>query len=82
MKASVVDLRRRMKDVVRALERGETVELTHRGKTKGVVHPSKSACMLKRACEHEAFGIWSDRDDLDDVATAVRRLRKGRGHVV
>jgi hypothetical protein len=34
MKSSVVDLRYRMKDVLKAIDRGETVSVLYRGKEK------------------------------------------------
>lgn len=41
MRASVVDLRYRMKDVLRALDRNEEVTVTYRGKVKGVIVPKR-----------------------------------------
>jgi antitoxin (DNA-binding transcriptional repressor) of toxin-antitoxin stability system len=80
MEASILDLRRRMGDVLRALENNETVTIMHRGKPKGVIHPIKKATMP--VTSHPAFGMWKDREDLADVARFVRGIRKGRGHVV
>jgi hypothetical protein len=39
MEASVVDLRYRMADVLKALERNESVRITHRGRLRGIIHP-------------------------------------------
>ena len=39
MKASVVDLRYRMKDVLAAIDRGETVTVLYRGKEKARLTP-------------------------------------------
>ena len=83
MKASILDLRRRMSEVLGALEKNETVTILHRGKEKGVIYPT--ALQKDRstpAAEHPSFGMWKDRDDLQDVARAVRNLRKGRGHAL
>ena len=41
MKASVVDLRYKMKDVLKALDRNERVTVLYRGKVKGVLIPSR-----------------------------------------
>jgi hypothetical protein len=79
MKASILDLRRRMRDVLQALEKNEPVTILHRGKEKGVLYPS--AIRPDRSfsvTQHPAFGMWKDRDDLQDVERAVRRLRKAR----
>ena len=84
MKASILDLRRRMSEVLRALERNETVSILHRGKEKGIIYPTnrKEQDAVSSVTEHPAFGMWKDRDDLQDVDRAVRNLRKGRGHAL
>jgi antitoxin (DNA-binding transcriptional repressor) of toxin-antitoxin stability system len=79
VKASILDLRRRMSDVLRALEANEAVTILHRGKEKGVLYPVARKNSALHVAEHPAFGMWKDRRDLEDVAAAVRRLRKGRG---
>jgi len=81
VKASFLDLRRRMKDVLRALEKNEPVTLTYRGKEKGVIRPVKKRDE-GRVASHPAFGLWKNREDLADVERAVDRLRKGRDHAV
>ena len=81
MKASILDLRRRMSEVLRALDRNEPVSILHRGKPKGIIYPATRENRLS-VTEHPAFGIWKDRDDLEDVDQAVRNLRKGRGHAL
>ncbi|MCJ7613085.1 MAG: type II toxin-antitoxin system Phd/YefM family antitoxin [Candidatus Aminicenantes bacterium] len=81
MKASVLDLRRRMKDVLNSLKRNEPVTLLRRGKVVGTIHPPEAAPASgsdRRASAHAAFGMWKDRPDLKDVEAAVERLRGGR----
>ena len=39
MKATIVDLRYRMKDVLRAIDRGEAVTVLYRGKEKAKLMP-------------------------------------------
>ena len=83
MKASILDLRRRMGDVLRALEKNEPVTILHRGKEKGVIYPSPVRQGRGIAVtQHPAFGMWKDRDDLRDVDRAVRKLRKARHHAL
>ena len=77
MKASVVDLRYRMKDVLRALERNERVTVTYRGKPKGVIiplHEKKKKRM--RMEDHPFFG--SMRDDPRTVEQVMDELRGPR----
>lgn len=81
MQATTLDLRRRMPEVLRALDRHERVTILYRGKERAVLIPSnaKSAPAGKRnARTHIAFGMWADRGDLIDVAGHVRTLRQGR----
>ncbi len=79
MKASILDLRRRMPDVLRALERNEPVTLLYRGKPKGMLLSLRSAGNPARSVlDHPAFGLWKDRDDLQDVGRFVRSLRDRR----
>lgn len=85
MKASVLDLRRRMKDVLDSLKRNEPVTLLRRGKVVGSIQPpgpspdSPSGLPgARRASSHPAFGLWKDRADFADVEAAVDRLRKDR----
>jgi antitoxin (DNA-binding transcriptional repressor) of toxin-antitoxin stability system len=79
MKASILDLRRRMAEVLRALDRNETVKILYRGKERAVLVPSGRARKdLPPLSEHAAFGMWKNRQDLEDVKEYVRNLRKGR----
>jgi prevent-host-death family protein len=83
MKASILDLRRRMRDVLDALERNEPVTILHRGVEKGVIVSTASThSRAEIVSDHPAFGIWKDREDFGDVAQAVRQLRKGRYNAI
>ena len=79
MRASILDLRRRMAEVLRALDRNEPVTILYRGREKAILVPKGSAQQAPLAAkDHSAFGMWSDRKDMEDVAAYVQRLRKGR----
>lgn len=79
MKATILDFRRRMGDVLRAIEHNETVTVFYRGKEKAVLSPINGRELTGRSiADHPAFGMWSDRRDLEDVQDHIRRLRKGR----
>lgn len=79
MKASILDLRRRMAEVLRALDRNESVTILYRGRVKAILVPaSQGQRVLSSVREHPAFGMWRDRSDMKDVAVYVRRLRKER----
>jgi prevent-host-death family protein len=79
MKATTLDLRYKMKDILRAIDRGETVTVSYRGKEKARLVPieAKPAKELKPS-DHPAFGMWKDREDLKDPAAWVRKLRESR----
>lgn len=85
MQATILDLRRRMPEVLRALDRHERVTIFYRGKARAVLVPASEKPTKKgrkRAASHAAFGMWADRADLGDVAGHVRRIRKGRAHAL
>ena len=75
MKASIVDLRYRMRDVLRALERNEEVTVLHRGTVKGTIVPTKGSRDI-RASEHPLFGTTSGVDETVDET--MDELREGR----
>lgn len=77
MKASIVDLRYRMKEVLKAVDRGETVTVLYRGKEKAKLVPIKAA-KPERIREHPAVGMWKDRKDMRDPAGWVGKLRQAR----
>lgn len=62
MKATVVDLRYRMNDVLKALERNEKVTVLYRGKPKGILVPSEQRSPMK-ICDHPFFGSLSQPDE-------------------
>lgn len=77
MKATILDLRRRMKDVLLALDRSESVTIYYRGREKAILTPSGKRTE-KSVMDHAAFGMWRDRKNMADVDAYVRNLRKGR----
>ncbi len=62
MEASVVDLRYKMNDVLKALDRNEKVTILYRGKIKGIIMPSDKRKKLK-VSEHPFFGMSSSSTD-------------------
>jgi antitoxin (DNA-binding transcriptional repressor) of toxin-antitoxin stability system len=83
MEASILDLRRRMADVLRALDRNESVNILYRGRQRAILIPAGSADGPRRPVSSlPAFGMWKDHDALRDVAAHVRELRRSRGDAV
>lgn len=78
MQASVVDLRYKMNDVLKALERNEKVSVLYRGKIKGILVPlSPAGKQKKKISEHPFFGM-SPADSDKTVAEEMDELRGGR----
>jgi len=75
MEASVVDLRYKMKDVLEALERRESVQILYHGKVKGTIVPA-SRGQKTRVTDHPFFGMR--KDELKSPAGIVDDLRSGR----
>ncbi len=74
MKASIVDLRYRMNDVLKALERNEEVHILYHGKTKGVLKAASNSSQAK-VSEHPFFNMRQSEDAVDEE---MNRLRDGR----
>ena len=77
MEASVLDLRKKMRDVMSAIDRRERVTLTHRGRRRAVIVPFGEAKPGKVA-DLPAFGMWADRADMTDPIACVDEIRKPR----
>lgn len=80
MKASFVDLRRKSAAIIRALQRKEPVTVLYRGVPAAIMQPVDQPpdTPVGSVKKHAAFGMWADRDDIGDVASHVRRIRRGR----
>jgi prevent-host-death family protein len=76
VEVSVKDLRTQARRLLEAVERGEEVVITFRGKARARVVPFGEAS--PRPVEEELFGIWRDHPETEDVEGYVDRLRKGR----
>ena len=75
MEATIVDLRYKMNDVLKALDRNEKVSVKYRGKIKGVIVPTFNF-KQKSVEEHEFFGM--NKDDMETVEQTMERLRGNR----
>jgi len=72
MNANILDLRYRMRKVLRALESREQVTVYHRGKMKGILVPA-GGTRLAKADKHPLFGIRTrDRRPVKKVMDALR----------
>lgn len=79
MNASFVELREKSREIVRALNRNESVTVYYRGRAKAIMQPlAAGGKNTASAARHPAFGLWRDRDDWQDVPARVRELRRRR----
>jgi len=75
MKASIVDLRYKTADILKALDRNESVTVLYHGKVKGVITPARQTMKVK-VNKHPFFGMHKDRDET--VLKELQNLRKPR----
>lgn len=75
MEASIVELRYKMNDVLRALDRKEEVTVLYRGKVKGTIKPVQSSTEAD-ALKHPFFG--SEKGRCETIADKMDKLRGGR----
>jgi hypothetical protein len=77
MKATVLDLRYRMNDVLKALRRNEKVKVYYHGRMEGTIVPShtqqKKPLLVK---DHPIFGMY--QKDSRSVNEVMNHLRKPR----
>lgn len=76
MKATTTDLRCRMHDVLKALDRNEEVTLMHRGKVRGILIPPPRKKPGK-ITSHPFFGM-SAQEDGRSALEELAALRKSR----
>jgi hypothetical protein len=76
MKATIVDLRYKMNDVLKALDRNEHVTVFYRGKAKGTLIPLGKKSQIKIS-DHPFFGMSSHNNEktVQDVMDGLRGPR-------
>jgi len=74
VQATVLDLRYRMNDVLKALDRNEQVTILYHGKRKGVI-VANAGIGAKKVTEHPFFNM---RKGTTSVEREMIRLREGR----
>ena len=71
MKASVVDLRYRMNEILKAIDRNEEVTILYHGKVKGVIKPKISRAR-RRISDHPFFNMCPSKETVDEVMDNLR----------
>ncbi len=76
MKASIVDLRYKTNDILKALDRNESVTVLYHGKVKGIIKPAREKTALK-VKDHPFFNMYDDSEQ-QTVLEELDSLRKAR----
>ena len=71
MKASVVDLRYRMSEVLKAIDRNEEVTILYHGKVKGVIKPNISRSR-RQISNHPFFNMCPSTKAIHEVMADLR----------
>ncbi len=77
MKASIVDLRYKTKEILRAIEAREPVSIYYHGKLKGTIIPAESAKKFDSK-KHPLFGMR--KGEKKSVRQVMKELRRPRYH--
>ena len=77
MNATAKDLRTRTRALLEAVERGEEVIITYRGRPRARLVAPEAAARAEGDVA-ALFGIWRDYDETMDVDAYVRLLRQSR----
>ena len=75
VKASIVDLRYKTTDILKALDRNESVTVLYHGKVKGIIKPAREKSKLK-VKDHPFFGMGRECDKT--VLEELEMFRKPR----
>jgi prevent-host-death family protein len=79
MKATAKEMRFKTKEILAAIERGEEVTITYRGKEKAKIVPLEQERSTNTGEEEEPlFGIWRTNKRVADVNAYLDELRGGR----
>ena len=75
MDASILDLRYKMKNVLKALKMREKIRILYHGKVQGEIVPVKGKC-TRKVQDHPLFGMHKDHNELpEEIVSKMRRKR-------
>jgi hypothetical protein len=75
MKASIVDLRYKTKEILKALEARESVSIYYHGKLKGTIVPPEPAKKMKSEDHPFAGSMKNDKRSVKQIMKELRRFR-------
>ncbi len=68
MKIALGTLSKRQGAVLEALERNEEISVSYEGKVVATLQPQGSPAKKRKQTANPFFGMWADREDMDDPA--------------
>ena len=79
MEITTKQLRVQPGKIISQVGRGQDLIITYRGKPRAKIVPitDERAYETEDSCD-ELFGIWKDRNEMENVEQYVRDMRKGR----
>ncbi len=75
MKASIVDLRYKTTEILKALDRNESVTVLYHGKVKGILKPVREKC-VRKVKSHPFFAMTKESEK--SVLEELETLRQSR----
>lgn len=76
MQASIVDLRYKTNDILKALSKNENVTVLYHGKAKAIIKPIRNNVSSQKVKDHPFFGI--NKEEKLSVLEELKSLRKPR----
>ncbi|GHU00728.1 hypothetical protein FACS1894142_8810 [Spirochaetia bacterium] len=64
--------------LISQVNNGQEITITYRGKPCARIIPINKQSINFEETDNELFGMWKDREDMEDVEQYVRNMRKGR----
>lgn len=79
MDSSILDLKKQVPDIIRALNRRKKVVVSYGDKKLALLQPLPEGMSGEEDVrDNPLFGIWRDREEFADPAATVRAMRRGR----
>jgi len=76
METSIVDLRYKIDDVLKALDRNEEIKILSRGKIKAIIkNVLKTKPKKKKVCDHPFFNCFNDDESVEEQMNRIRGNR-------
>jgi antitoxin (DNA-binding transcriptional repressor) of toxin-antitoxin stability system len=76
MRTSIKELRKSTREIISAIDRGDTVFITYRGKVRAKIVPVKQK--EEEKTKDKLFGIWKDHSGFNSVEEYIDNVRKER----